>query len=132
MSSPPILSTQTVDVDTLDKKYLENEEAFEKKVDGMRARRDVTGDASMFSCMQPWIQPAIEDLLHQRIDYLADFQGELRWCQGEVIEVNKYETHPTKVTVCCDPMPDVDTYSKSIESKVTHLQTFWNKDKDRA
>ena len=33
-----ILGTQTDDVDTLDKKYLEDEEAFEKKADGMRAR----------------------------------------------------------------------------------------------
>ena len=86
----------------------------------------------MYSRMQPWIRPAVEDLLHQRIDYLTDFQGELRWCQGEVIEVNKYENNPTKVTVCWDPMSNVVAYSKSTESKVTLLQTFWNKDKDRA
>ena len=74
-----IFGTQTDNVYTLDKKYLEDEEAFaRKKVDGMRARREVTGDASMYSHMQPWIRPEIEDLLHQRIDYLADFQGELR------------------------------------------------------
>ena len=52
-----ILGTQTDDVYTLDKKYLEDEEAFAKKADGMRARREVTGDASMYSRMQPWIRP---------------------------------------------------------------------------
>ena len=86
----------------------------------------------MYSRMQPWIRPAIEDLLHQIIDYLADFQGQLKWCQGKVIEVNKYENHPTKVTVCWDPMPNVDAYSNSHESEVRLLQTLWNKDKDRA
>ena len=49
-----------------------------------------------------------------------------------MIEVNKYENNPTKVTVCWDPMSNVVAYSKSTESKVTLLQTFWNKDKDRA
>ena len=104
--------------------HLEDEEAFEKTADGMRARREVTGDASMYSRMQPWIRPAIEDLLHQRIDYLADFQGELRWYQGKVIEVNKYANCPTKVTVFWDPIPDVDVYSNSHESEVTLLQSF--------
>ena len=49
-----------------------------------------------------------------------------------MIEVNKYANCPTKVTVFWDPMPDVDAYSNSHESEVTLLQTFWNKDKDRA
>ena len=73
-----IFGTQTDDVDTLDQKYLEDEETLEKKTDVMWVRREVTGDASIYSRMQPWIQPAIEDMLHQRIDHLADFQEELR------------------------------------------------------
>jgi hypothetical protein len=103
----------------------------------MQRRREVTGESSIYSRMQPFDRPEISALYQQRIDYLFVFNKEtsdeeLCWCQGEVIEINMNPKKQNTVMVRWDPVPGTDTYKDYHTSVVDLLPTFWNKDKDRA
>ncbi len=62
-------------------------------------QREVRGEGSIFSVMQPLYCPELDELINKRIDVLYSFQldsGEkaLRWCQGKVIKVLMEKTNP--------------------------------------
>ena len=57
----------------LDQKYMEDGGGFEKRASKMQRRREVTGETSIYSRMQPFDQPEIVALHHKRIDYLFTF-----------------------------------------------------------
>ena len=70
----------------------------------------------------------------KRIDVLTEFEvkrdgrkeNDLRWCQGEVIEVYEDASKPT-VIVLWDPLPDIDGGDVSEETKQVLLPTYiWN------
>ena len=130
-----ILGTPTDEIAELDKKYMEEEGDFEERAKNMQRKREVTGESSIYSRMQPFDRPEAESLLEKRIDYLWAFgkKGEpdykLCWCQGEVIVVGKNAKKPNTVKVRWDPMQNSDKYKDSTESTVDLLPTFWNKDK---
>jgi len=116
---------------------MEGEGDFEKRASKMQCRREVTGESSIYSRMQPFDRPEIAALHHKRIDYLFTFNEgksdeELCWCQGEVTEVNMNPKKPNTVVVRWDPVPGTDTYTDYHNSTVDLLPTFWNKDKDWA
>ena len=84
---------------------MEDEGDFEKRATKMQRRREVTGESSMHSRMQPFVRPEVESLKGRRIDYLHEFgkkgepDYELCWCQGKVEEVCKNPNKPNTVTV---------------------------------
>ena len=130
-----ILGTQTDLVDTLNEKYLEDEGLFRRKADKRRHERESKGQASMYSCLQPFNRPEISDLLHERIDlkwvFKVDGEDAPRWCQGEVIEVLKNARQLT-VKMRFDPMPDVKCNEDYTVETQKLLPTLWNKDKKGA
>ena len=87
------LGTPTDEVSALDKQYMEDEGDFEKKASSIQLKREVTGESSIYSRMQPFDRPEVETLLERRIDYLFAFDKgtpseQLCWCQGEVTAVS--------------------------------------------
>ena len=130
-----VLGTQTDDVDELDKKYLANEEEFKKNANKLRREREARGEGSMYSVLQPFSRPELEELQHKRIDVLTSFdikvndkwEKQLRWCQGEVIKVYNNKKKPT-VKVEWDPMPDVEGGNKKTKSDQELLPSKWKKD----
>jgi hypothetical protein len=106
---------------------------FRKEADKLRQERESKGKGSIYSLMQPFYRPEIEELLNKRIDVLyAFYMGndggqQLRWCQGTVIEVYKDSAKST-VLVSWDEMPDVEGYEdKRTVSKQVLLPSKWNK-----
>jgi len=100
----PVLGTQTEEVLELDRKYLANEDEFKKKAQTLGNERELKGEGSIYSSMQPFVRPEISDLMNERIDVLSEFkmlgkeESELRWCQGEVMHV--YEKNRCQWFVC--------------------------------
>ena len=133
--SLPILGTQTGDVEELDAKYMEDEQKFKSDAAKMSRAREAAGETSIFSRMQPFYRPNIADLMNRRIDVLTEFnvkidgkvEIQLRWCQGEVIEVYEDRQRPT-VKVEWDPLPDVDGGNQTEETDQVLLPTYWRKD----
>ena len=87
----------------------------------------------MYSQLQPWSQPGLDDLVGKRIDVLSSFEMEdgtvkLRWCQGEVLSVVEGERDPT-VEVEWDPMTDVSGYEESQVGNQRLMPSLWKKDK---
>jgi hypothetical protein len=129
----PVLGTQTEEVLELDRKYLANEDEFKKKARTLRNERELKGEGSIYSSMQPFLRPEISDLMNERIDVLSEFkmlgkeESELQWCQGEVVHVYEKQRVPM-VCVRWDPIPDCTGWESSTESNQNLLPTRWNKD----
>ena len=70
----PVLGTQTEEVLELDRKYLANEDEFKKKARTLRNERELKGEGSIYSSMQPFLRPEISDLMNERIDVLSEFK----------------------------------------------------------
>ena len=127
----PVLGTQTEEVLELDRKYLANEDAFKKKARKLRNERELKGEGSIYSSMQPFVRPEISDLMNERIDVLSEFKmlgkegSELQWCQGEVVHVYKDQRVPM-VCVRWDPIPECTGWESSTESNQKVLPTRWN------
>ena len=87
----------------------------------------------MYSLLQPFSRPNVNELLGQRIDvlYSCTLPGGggnvLRWCQGEVIEIYTGKQKPT-VRVLWDPMPDVEGSEESSETNAILLPSKWRKE----
>ena len=117
----PVLGTPTEEVLELDRKYLATGDAFKKKARKLRNERELKGEGSIYSSMQPFVRPEISDLMNERIDVLSEFKmlgkegSELRWCQGEVVHVYKDQRVPM-VRVRWDPIPDCTGWESSTES----------------
>ena len=129
----PVLGTEIDDIADLDKKYLANEEQFRLNADRIRRAREARGEGSMYSLLQPFSRPNVNELLGRRIDVLysctlpGDGGNVLRWCQGEVIEVCTGRQKPT-VRVLWDPMPDVEGSEESSETNAILLPSKWRKE----
>jgi hypothetical protein len=127
------LGTEIDDIADLDKKYLANEEQFRLNADRIRRAREARGEGSMYSLLQPFSRPNVNELLGQRIDvlYSCTFPGDggnvLRWCQGEVIEIYAGKQKPT-VCVLWDPMPDVEGSEELSETNAILLLSKWRKE----
>ena len=72
--SLPVLGTQTEEVVELDRKYLANEDEFKKKARTLRNERELKGEGSIYSSMQPFLRPEISDLMYERFDVLSEFK----------------------------------------------------------
>jgi hypothetical protein len=87
----------------------------------------------MYSLLQPFSRPNLDELVGQRIDVLYsctlpdDGGNVLRGCQGEVIEVCSGRQKPT-VCVLWDPMPDVEGLEESSKSNAILLPIKWRKE----
>jgi len=87
----------------------------------------------MYSLLQPFSRPYVNELLSQRIDvqYSCTLSGDggnlLRWCQGEVIEIYTGKQKPM-VRVLWDPMPDVEGSEESSETNAIRLTSKWRKE----
>ena len=131
----PVMGTQTDDVADLDARYVEDMEKFKKDAARLAREREESGETSVFSRMQPFYRPQLCDLLNRRIDVLTEFKvkengrwvPQLRWCQGEVIEVYEDQRKPT-VKVLWDPLPDVEGGNQTEETDQVLLPTYWRKD----
>ncbi len=55
----PVLGAQTEYMLELDKKYLADEDAFKKKAHKLRKERELKGEGSIYSSIQPFVQPEI-------------------------------------------------------------------------
>ena len=131
----PIMGTQTEDVADLDARYMENTEEFKRNAGKLAREREMSGETSIYSRMQPFYRPNLIDLMNRRIDVLTEFKVKengkwvprLRWCQGEVIEVYEDRQKPT-VKVEWDPLPDVEGGNQKEETDQVLLPTYWRKD----
>jgi hypothetical protein len=101
--------------------------------DQIRQAREAGGEGSMYSLLQPFSCPNVNELLGRRIDvlYTCTLPGEgesvLRWCQGEVIKVYTGRQKPT-VRVLWDPMPDVKGLEELSETNTILLPSKWRKE----
>ena len=132
-----VLGTPVDEVAELEKQYMEDEGNFEKRASNIQLKREVSGESSIYSRMQPFDRPDIKTLLNRRIDYLFTFDEgtkdkQLCWCQGEVIEVGKNTKKPNVVNVYWDPVPNSDKYRGYTTEPVKLLPTLWNKNKNKA
>ena len=126
------LGSLTDDVESLDQKYIKDEETFEKKAEKLRRKREAKGEGSMFSVLQPFNRPELKDLVCRRIDVLSWFDTGLRWCQGEVVSVVENTSQPL-VTVLWDPIPDgPKKYEEPVEERVKLLPSKWRKETEGA
>ena len=131
--SLPVLGTQTADVEELDARYMEDEDLFKKNAAILSREREAAGDTSIYSRMQPFYRPNLDELLERRIDVLTGFdiigknEQELRWCQGKVIKVYDDKPKPT-VQVEWDPLPDIEGGNQTEETDQVLLPTYWRKD----
>ena len=83
----------------------------------------------MYSQLQPFSRPKVEDLIGTRIDVLwgdifDDNNSVLKWCQGEVLRV----IAGTKVEVKWDPAPDIEGCKDSTIGEQSLQPSKWNKD----
>ena len=125
----------------LEKKYVDNIEEFKERCNKLRREREARGEGSMFSELQPFVRPELDDLMHKRIDVLCgvDVENELtkekekvlRWCQGEVKEIVKAK-NPPKVLVQWDATPDIEGYENSEVGVQKLLPSLWNANKEGA
>ncbi len=94
---------------------------------------EARGEGSMYSLLQPFSRPNVNELLGKRIDVLysrtlpGDGGNVLRWWQGEVIEIYIRKQKPT-VHVLWDPMPDVEGSEESSETNAILLPSKWRKE----
>ena len=87
----------------------------------------------MYSQLQPFSRPDLDELVGKRIDVLSPFEMddgsvELRWCQGEVLSVVEGAKDPS-VEVEWDPMEDVSGYEEPQVIAQRLLPSLQNKDK---
>jgi hypothetical protein len=132
----PILGMQTCDVTALDCRYIANENRFKQKAEKMRRECESKGKGSMYSQLQPFSRPDLSELIGKRIDVLCLFDidikkgtKELRWYQGEIIEVVEGARDPT-VKVKWDAQLDAHGYEKSTITNQRLLPTRWRKDRE--
>ena len=75
----------------LDAKYMDNKEELKENAVTTLRERESSGVTSIYTRMQPFYRPDLEDLVGRRIDVLYSLKvggnNVLRWCQGEVLEV---------------------------------------------
>ena len=98
--------------------------------DQIQQAREARGKGSMYSLLQPFSRPNVNELIGQGIDvlYSCTLPGGggnvLRWCQGEVIEIYTGRQKPT-VRVLWDPMPDVEGSEELSETNAILLPRKW-------
>ncbi len=90
----------------------------------------------MYSQLQPFSRPELTELIGKGIDVLCSFDidikkgtKELRWCQGEVLEIVKGAWDPT-VKVKWDAQLDVHGYQEATITNQRLLPTRWRKDRE--
>ena len=128
-----VLGTQTSNVAMLDAKFLANENEYKAKAEKVRRTCESRGQGDMYSQLQPFSRPDLDELVRKRIDVLSPFKMddgrvELRWHQGEVLSVVEGAKDPT-VEVEWDPMEDVSGYEEPQVIDQRLLPSLWNKDK---
>jgi hypothetical protein len=127
---------QTCDVTALDCRYIASENRFKQKAKKMRRECESNGEGSMYSQLQPFSWPELSELIGKGIDVLCSFDidvkkgtNELRWCQGEVIEVVEGARDPT-VKVKWDAQLDAHGYEELTITNQRLLPTRWRKDRE--
>lgn len=136
-----ILGTLNDFAKNLDAKYFKDKDEFKKACEKLKREREARGEGSMYSTLQPFFRPELDELVGRRIDVLSSFEiknedgshkeWKLRWCQGEVKRVYDNRKKPT-VRVLWDAMPDCDGYEQPVETDQVLLQSKWNKEVDGA
>ena len=131
-----MLGTQTCDVGALDRRYLSDENEFKRKAEKTRRERESKGEGSMYSQLQPFSRPELTELIGKQIDVLCSFDidirkgmKELRWRQGEVLEIVESARDPT-VKVKWDAQLDAHGYEEETITNQRLLPSRWRKDRD--
>ena len=132
----PTLGTQTCDVAALDRRFLSDENKFKEIAEKARRERESKGEGSMYSQLQPFSRPELTELIGKRIDVLCSFDidirkgtKELRWCQGEVLEIVEGARDPT-VKVKWDSQLDAHGYEEETITNQKLLPSRWRKDRE--
>ena len=114
----PTLGTQTCDIGALDRRYLSNKNELKQKAEKACREQESKGEGSTFSQLQPFSWPELTELISKRIDVLCSFDidirkgtKEVRWCQGEVLEIVESARDPT-VKVKWDAQLDAYGYEE--------------------
>jgi hypothetical protein len=130
------LGTQTCDVAALDHRYLSDENKFKQRAEKARRERESKGEGSMYSQLQPFSRPELTELIGKRIDVLCSFDinirkgsKELRWCQGEVLEIVEGAREST-VKVKWDAQLDAHGYEEQTITNQRLLPSRWRKDRE--
>ena len=82
----------------MDTNYFNQVGKFREYSKNLRQELESKGGGSMYSQLQPWIRPELDNLLEHCIDVLSTFlvtvgvkqEDQERWCQGVVKLVLKY------------------------------------------
>ena len=123
-----VLGTDVDFVSELDSKYLASEDEFKINANKILQAREEKGEASIFSRLQPFCRPQLDDLVGRRIVFHSCFgRAGMRWCKGEVLSVCP-NRRDLAVNVLWDAMPDVTKYRNETEEEVNLLPSKWNKD----
>ena len=129
----PVCGTSTKQREDGSAKDVIDEDKFRRDTEMLRREREAKGEGSLYSVLQPFYMPHLSELKGRRIDVLTSFElkskkKELRWCQGEVVDVVAGTKKPT-VLVDWDEMIDVDGKAgEAVRSKQVLLPSKWNKD----
>jgi hypothetical protein len=108
----PILRTATQQLMEQSATAKIDKEQFRNEMKELQKQREVRGEGSIFSVMEPLYCPEMDELINKRIDVLYSFllgSGEkgLQWLQDKVVKILTEKATPM-VVVCWDPMPDVE------------------------
>ncbi len=90
----------------------------------------------MYYQLQPFSRPELTESIGKRIDVLCSFDidirkgtNELRWCQGEVMEIVEGAHDPT-VKVKWDAQADAHGYEEETITNQRLLPSRWRKDRE--
>ena len=125
--------TQICNVAPLDQRCLSNEIIFKRKAGMACHERESKGEGSMCSQLQPFSWLELTELISKCMYFLCSFDldirkgtNDLRWCQGEVLEIIG-GAQDTTVKVKWDTQLDVHIYEEATLSNQRLLPCRWRK-----
>ena len=90
----PSLGTKTGTVSRIEQRYENQTEKFETDGQNLRVERELAGFGDRYGNMQPSSMPSVDKkIIGKRLDVCFEYDieeggTELRWCQGEVIDIS--------------------------------------------
>lgn len=143
-SNPPVLTpsrirtvalgTRTKNVESLDAKYLGDEDKVRRTALRLLRQRERRGDGSLAAECQEPVAPELLSIVGKRIEYLDGVdvggQTELLWWTGEVLHVEDEEKG--LVMISWDPLEDVSGWEEGGCSIQKLVGKKWNKNRQGA
>ncbi|EJK60232.1 hypothetical protein THAOC_19457 [Thalassiosira oceanica] len=123
------LGTRTKNVESLDEKYLGDENKIRKEAIQLLKQRETRGEGSLAAECQEALPPELQSIVGERIELLVGVdvggQTELLWWAGKVLHVENEEKR--QVTVSWDPLEDVSGWEEGGCSIQKLVEKKWNK-----